>query len=300
MTTTRLVLIGVAIALATMGGAPVANGVEQAPLTVQLWPDKAPGKSTDLDETDSPDRQNNVQRITNVGRPSLALFKAKSVNGPAPAVVVCPGGAYSILAYNLEGTEVARWLNSIGVTAVVLKYRVPDNRAGALQDVQRAMRLVRHHASAWNIDPKRVGVLGFSAGGHLAARASTAFAASSYTAVDQADQLDCRPDFTILVYAAYLSHDDYRIADDVAVTRKTPPAFVVAAQDDVRNVDSSLAYYLAMKKAGVPTELHLFPSGGHGFGLRPPKRVASIWPKLCETWLKEIGMLRGSDGSPEK
>ncbi len=298
MTTTRLAGVRVAMSLAMVVCVSVADGAE-ASLVVRLWPGGVPGKATDLEEKVLPS-SDGIERITNVGKPSLELFKAATTEGLAPAVVVCPGGGYSILACDLEGTEIARWLNSIGITAAVLKYRVPDNRAGALQDVQRAVRLVRGHAGDWNIDPKRVGVLGFSAGGHLAARASTGFATSSYAAVDATDRLDCRPDFTVLIYPAYLSQEDGHIASDITVTRQTPPAFLVQTQDDRKYVGSSIAYYLALKKAGVPAELHLFPNGGHGYGLRPPSRVATTWPRLCEAWLRESGVLPGNGSTTKK
>ncbi|HBO43024.1 MAG TPA: xylanase [Planctomycetaceae bacterium] len=255
--------------------------------TVELWPDRPPGVATDLPENDRPSSED-TRRITDVGRPTMTVYRASESGKPSPAVLVCPGGGYRILAYDKEGTEIAQWLNSIGITAAVLKYRVPDNRDGALQDAQRAMGLLRHRASAWNLDPNRIGVIGFSAGGHLSARLSTAYGERTYSNVDEADAKPCRPDFTLLVYPAYLHKKDrpHELTDEIVVTGKTPPALLVQTQDDRPYVDSSIAYYLALKKAGVPAELHLYASGGHGFGLRPSKFVVSRWPTLAETWLR--------------
>jgi acetyl esterase/lipase len=226
--------------------------------------------------------------LTKVESSSIAVFPAPGGDSPAPAVLVCPGGGYSILAYDLEGTEIAQWLNSIGFTAVVLKYRVPDNRAGALEDAQRTLSLMRHNATAWNIDPEHIGILGFSAGGHLAACTSAATGGRAYIAVDDADQQRCTPDFTVLVYPAYLSDEHFSLPVEVAVSRETPPAFIVQTQDDKHYIDSSLAYYIALKSADVPAELHLFPEGGHGYGLRPSKHGVSGWPALCGAWLARV------------
>lgn len=260
---------------------------------VELWPNGAPGKVAAGPERIEPARADNVQRVTEVSRPTITLYPVAGAKRPTPAVLVCPGGAYRILAMDKEGAEVGAWLNSFGVAAAVLKYRVPDNRNGALQDAQRAMGLLRGGAKTWNLDPGRVGALGFSAGGHLAARLSTNYEKRAYTAVDAADRASCRPDFTVLVYPAYLSKKDRpcEVVDEMAVTAAAPPAFIVQSHDDRAHVDSSIAYYLAMKKAGAPAELHLFPSGGHGYGLRGPKRPAVEWPKLCEAWFREIGVL---------
>ncbi|NLE37367.1 MAG: alpha/beta hydrolase [Pirellulaceae bacterium] len=255
--------------------------------TVELWPDGPPGVATALPENERPSSED-TRRITDVGRPTMTVYRASESPKASPAVLVCPGGGYRILAYDKEGTEIAEWLNSIGITAAVLKYRVPDNRDGALQDAQRAMGLLRHRADAWNLDPNRIGVIGFSAGGHLSARLSTAYRGRTYPKVDDADAESCRPDFALLVYPAYLNKKDrpHKLTDEIVVTGETPPALLVQTQDDRRYVDSSIAYYLALKKAGVPAELHLYASGGHGYGLRPSKFAVSRWPELAETWLR--------------
>lgn len=236
-----------------------------------------PGKATAKPETTLPDMGDNVLRLTNVSTPTLTFYPAKDAGVPAPVVIVCPGGGYQILAYDLEGTEVVEWLNSIGVSAALLKYRVPNNRAGALEDARRAVRMVRAHSKDWNIDPARVGMLGFSAGGHLAASCSNS---------------PDRPNFTILVYPAYLfKKGGIELVDEIKIGSKTPPAFIVQARDDKKYYRSSLAYAVALDAQGVPVELHLFAKGGHGFGLRSEQPVGQ-WPALCEAWMKEQGFLR--------
>ena len=250
---------------------------------MNLWPDRIrqPG------ERELPVNQKNVLRITDVSSPSMTVYPAPGTNPPAPAVMVCPGGGYGVLAINLEGTEVAEWLNSIGFTAVVLKYTVPKNRDGALQDAQRAMGLIRLHSKEWNIDPARLGVMGFSAGGHLSARLSNTFETRSYPPVDEADRRSCRPDFTMLIYPAYLGDETYKLAEEIVVTTNTPPAFIVQTQDDNPHINSSITYYLALKKQNVPAEIHLFSSGGHGYGLRPSEKPVSRWPELGTQWLQK-------------
>jgi len=205
-------------------------------------------------------------------------------------IVVFPGGGYNILAFDLEGTEVCEWLNSINVTCVLLKYRVPDSgpypkSAAALQDAQRAIGMVRTHAADWSIDPHRIGVLGFSAGGHLSAALSTHFEQRVYDPVDSADQQSCRPDFAVLVYPAYLSaaEGSLAIAPEIRVTQETPSAFVVQAEDDHSYIDSSLAYFAALKNAKVPAELHIYAEGGHGYGLRRTDQPVTRWPELVES-----------------
>ena len=256
-----------------------------AATVMPLWPDRT---DTSL-ETVQPDRGDGVLRLTDVVNPSLEVFLVPTTDQPVPAVLVCPGGGYSKLAYNKEGTEIATWLNGLGVSAFVLKYRVPDNRAGALADAQRAMGIIRHHAAEWKVDPSRVGILGFSAGGHLAASVSTRYVDRSYERVDEADDRPCRPDFTVLVYPAYLSADTFTVVPEIPVNGKTPPAFIVQTQDDTHYIDSSIAYYTALKEVGVPSELHLFPVGGHGYGMRPSKDAVSSWPLLVARWLDTMG-----------
>jgi acetyl esterase/lipase len=201
---------------------------------------------------------------------------------------------------DLEGTEVCQWLNSAGVTAVLLKYRVPARKGlerytAALQDAQRALSLARYHASDWHIDPRRIGIMGFSAGGHLSAAASTRFEKRTYEPVDEADQASCRPDFAMLIYPAYLTREHGpELAPDLTVTSNTPPTFIVQAEDDPVHVENSLFYYLALKKAKVPAEMHLFAKGGHGYGLRESGQAVISWPKRAEEWMRGLGVLEAN------
>ena len=244
---------------------------------ILLWNGNMPGKGAEKPEEVSPNKNNHVIRLTNVSEPTLTFYPAKGTTKPNPMVIVCPGGGYNILAYNLEGTEVAEWLNSIGVSAAILKYRVPNNREGALEDARRALRLAREHSTDWNIDPKRVGMLGFSAGGHLAATCSNS---------------EDRPDFTVLVYPAYLSKPrGIALVEEIKIDANTPPAFLVQTQDDKNYYRSTLAYGAALDMQGIRVELHLFAKGGHGYGLRPSQHPVSQWPKLCEAWMRESGFL---------
>jgi len=246
--------------------------------------------------------------ISNVSRPTLTVYSPTGHNTGA-AVVVFPGGGYSILAIDLEGTEVCDWLTAKGITCVLLKYRVPDSGPAyhddchcnihpvaptALQDAQRTVGLVRLHATEWHIDPHKIGVLGFSAGGHMVANISTHFAHRAYPPVDSADQLSCRPDFAVAIYPGHMTEHttrEFQLNPLVPVTSNTPPTFLAQAEDDnVDGVNQSLVYYIALKKAKVPVEMHLYAQGGHAFGLRHTKFPVSDWPQLVETWLHTIGM----------
>lgn len=246
---------------------------------LSLWPGRTPAEARKM-----PGIPESVLRITDVTDPKLYLYPAE-VEETHPAVMVCPGGGYNLLAMDLEGTEVATWLNSIGFTAVILEYTVPQDRDASLSDAQRAMGLIRQHSAEWGIDPEKLGVLGFSAGGHLSARLSTTWSERTYDAVDEADTLSCRPDFTVLIYPAYLGDENYQLTKEVVVNDRTPPAFTVQAQDDLPYVNSSIAYALALKAVGVPVEQHLYSAGGHGYGLRSSGHAVSSWPILCAGWL---------------
>jgi acetyl esterase/lipase len=272
-----------------------------------LWPNGAPGETGDIGvehDTTKPDDGlvggKPVIRLGNVSTPTLTLFQPAPENETGAAVVVCPGGGYTILAMDLEGTEVCQWLNSAGVTAVLLKYRVPARKGlerytAALQDAQRALSLARYHASDWHIDPRRIGIMGFSAGGHLSAAASTRFEKRTYEPVDEADQASCRPDFAMLIYPAYLTREHGpELAPDLTVTSNTPPTFIVQAEDDPVHVENSLFYYLALKKAKVPAEMHLFAKGGHGYGLRESGQAVISWPKRAEEWMRGLGVLEAN------
>jgi len=273
-------------------------------LTLDLWPHGAPGAPlSPLPEADTTTAKENLiagkplVRLGNVSKPTLTLYTPSGKNTGA-AVVVFPGGAYRILAIDLEGTEVCDWLNSAGITCVLLKYRVPDTgpypkSAAALQDAQRALGMVRSHAAEWHIDPKRIGVLGFSAGAHLAAALSTHFDKRLYDAVDPADNLSCRPDFAVIVYPGYLAIAEQNFAAnaDINPTDQTPPSFIVQAEDDPVHVENSTVYFLALKNARVPAELHIYAQGGHGYGLRRTQLPVTSWPQLVETWLHTIQIL---------
>jgi acetyl esterase/lipase len=212
--------------------------------------------------------------------------------------VVFPGGGYHILAIDLEGTEVCDWLNASGLACVLLKYRVPDSgpypkSPAALQDAQRAVGLVRQHADEWGVDPKRVGVLGFSAGGHLAAALSTHFDRRLYDPVDAADDLSCRPDFAVVIYPGYLALQDQNMATnpEIKPTAETPPTIIVQAEDDPVHVENATNYFLQLKNAKVPAELHIYAEGGHGYGLRRTSQPVTAWPLLVEKWLHTIQVM---------
>ena len=259
-----------------------------ANVIVEVWPEgRMPGSGAAQPEGERP-ANDNVRRITNVSRPALTIFPAPRKGPASPAMIVCPGGGFSYVSYNKEGTDIAVWLNSVGISAVVLKYRVPDNREGALQDLQRAIRLARAHAAEWNIDPKRLGVIGFSAGGNLAAKASTLFDQRTYTPIDSIDGQSARPDFALLVYPAYLEKDG-QIAPDLNLKAKIPPTLIIVAEDDKTYVNSSKIYHAGLDAAKVKNEFLLYPTGGHGFGLRSEKD-ARVWPQAALDWLHRIGI----------
>jgi acetyl esterase/lipase len=275
--------------------------------TLQLWPSGAPGVKTatgpEHDTTTEQDQRiagRPLMRLGDVSDPTITYYPAPAVTNSHAAVVVFPGGAYRILAIDLEGTEVCAWLNSINVNCVLLKYRVPDTgpypkSPEALQDAQRAVGMVREHAADWKIDADKVGVLGFSAGGHLAAALSTHFDQRLYPPVDTADKLSCRPDFAIVIYPGYLSiaERDFEFNPDIPVASSTPPTFLVQAEDDPVHVENAVQYFMALKHAGVPAELHVFAKGGHGYGLRPTDLPVTHWPNAATVWLHTIGILPG-------
>lgn len=294
MKTTLCILFALTISLGT-SSARAAAAPEKP---IRLWPGAAPGDKGDIgketNKTKTPD--DNIIRITNVTKPTITLFRAPADKDTGAAVIVCPGGGYNVLAWNHEGTTICEWLNSNGVNAVLLKYRVPrradlEKHVAPLQDAQRAMGIVRHHAKDWKIDPARIGIIGFSAGGHLSAALCTNFEKRTYPRVDEADDENCRPDFAMLIYPFYLTPDDdtTKLSPEIRVSEKTPPAFIVMTQDD--RVHYAYTYALALKKAKVPAELHVYATGGHGYGMRPGAGAVSAWPKLAAEWLKTNGWL---------
>ncbi len=257
---------------------------------VDVWPEgKMPGKGAN--EAEARVKKNDgFHRITNVSRPTLTFFPSPAKDGkPAPVMIVCPGGGYSYVVVDKEGSEIAAWLNKNGISALVLKYRTPNNREGALQDVQRALSLTRAHAAEWSVDPKRVGVIGFSAGGNVAAKASTQFEARSYPALDAVDQQSCRPDFAVLVYPAYLSDKAGHVSPDLNLKDAIPPTLIIHNEDDKTFVAGSKIYHAALNEAKIAHEFKLYPTGGHGYGLRCTGE-AKAWPDDALKWLRTIGM----------
>jgi acetyl esterase/lipase len=274
-------------------------------LTLPLWPGTPPDAKTNLPPEVNVNTDGTKQmagrpyiRLTNVSTPTLTVYKPTAKNSGA-AIMVFPGGGYQILSVDLEGTEVCDWLNQIGVTCVLVKYRVPDSgpypkSAADLQDAQRAMGIVREHAAEWGIDPHRIGVMGFSAGAHLSAALSTHYDQRIYDAVDDADKLSCKPDFAVVMYPGYLALADQNFAPNPEVhpTADTPPTFILQAEDDyTAHVENAVVYFMELKSVKVPAELHIYAQGGHGFGLRPRDLPIMGWPKLVETWLHAIEML---------
>lgn len=253
---------------------------------IKLWKDHVPGETEakhPARETD--DHSGDVIRLTDVTDPQMTVFKPQESNGAA--VLICPGGGYSILAINHEGYEVATWLNELGFTAFVLEYRVPDKEKGALQDAQRAMRLIRQNAGLWNLDSTKIGVLGFSAGGSLSARLSTQYDSDLYPLTDEADKLIARPDFAVLIYPAYLDKGpQHSLTPELKIDSTTPPMFIFQTADDPYG-NSSLVMAQSLREQQIPVELHLYPKGGHGYGLRENNPAGKVWPELAKKWLDE-------------
>jgi acetyl esterase/lipase len=312
---TKPLILAVCVVLACSGARAQSPAWQPSPghTQVPIWPggvpDAQPVPGPEYAETS---REliggKTVVGVYNVSRPTMTVYSPTGKN-TGVAVVVFPGGGFEELAIDLEGTEVCDWLTPLGITCILLKYRVPSlpydwhckcrpdgfvKSSLALEDAQRTMGLVRSHAAELQIDPHKIGVLGFSAGGYLVAEISTSFKRRLYAPVDAADKESCRPDFAVPVYPGHLwvGRDAYRLNPNVPVTRRTPPTFLVQAEDDhVDGVNQSVAYYIALKNAGVPVELHLYAQGGHAFGLRSTKLPITRWPQLVETWLNTIGMI---------
>lgn len=277
------------------------------PTTIPLWPAAVPGETATLPPegdrtkpTDALIAGRPIIKLANVSRPTITIYSPEPAKNTGAAVVVCPGGGYNILAFDLEGTEVCEWLNSIGVTAVLLKYRVPrradlPRHTPPLQDAQRAFSLVRQRAKELGVDPQRVGVLGFSAGGHLAAVLGNHSDERTYPAIDAADQLSCRPNFCVLIYPAYLTvaEQNDAVAPELPVTTAlTPPTFIAMTEDDSVRVETGLFYYLALKQQKISAELHVYPRGGHGYGLRRTANDVTTWPDRAADWMRTSGFLK--------
>lgn len=283
------------------------NGWEPSPghTQIPIWP----GTPPDADAqhlpgpeytTNKPTSEGPLTWVCNVTRPTMTVYSPTGTN-TGVAMVVFPGGGFNALAMDLEGTEICGWLNSRGITAILLKYRIPLKKHGpygesplALEDAQRTLGLARFHAADWGIDPHKIGVIGFSAGGYMVAATSNHFDKRSYPPVDAADKESCRPDFAIACYPGHLwdYDNDFNLNPNVPVTTNTPPTFLLQAENDhVDGVNQALTYYIGLKNAGVPVEMHLYAQGGHGFGLRAKNLPIGVWPQLVETWLKTIGMV---------
>lgn len=294
--TRRLVTIGLLLASvcrSTIAAEPVK--------VIDIWQGMPPGESADIGpEVIQPakaDENPPTIRITNISKPTLSVYLPPNEKRNGTSVIICPGGGFNILAWNKEGTEVAEWFNSIGVTAFALKYRCPTgnrspNWLAPAQDAQRAVSLVRSRASEFNIDPSRVGLLGFSAGGMAAGAATIKHATRLYDGSDDVDKTSCRPDFAVLVYPAYFVDKEGQLKPEFVIDKATPPMFFAHAFNDGVTCESSVRLFLELKKSGVPSELHVYSTGGHGFGLRPSADAVSTWPKRCEEWLASRGLLK--------
>jgi acetyl esterase/lipase len=284
------------------------DGHEQIP----IWPGTPPGLKPlpgpeSAKTSDKLIGGKTVVSIRNVSTPTMTLYRPPAGKENGAAIVVFPGGGFEILAMDLEGTDVCDWITQRGVACVLLKYRVPGepyrwkcdcrphNTAlsmPSLQDAQRTIRLVRVHAKEWHIDPHKIGVIGFSAGGYLVAEVSTNFNRKTYIPVDDADKESSRPDFAMPIYPGHLAMPNHTLNPNIAVTPETPPTFIVQAEDDdVDPVEDSLVYYTALKNTKVPTEIHLYAKGRHAFGLRPTAVPITHWPVLAEAWLVNLGMI---------
>lgn len=295
--------IGTGLSLVCLVFCCAAKVAAADPLVIDLWPTNPPGETKQLppeaDQTKPNDRLIAGQRIIKLGNvsiPQIAVHRPEKEVATGTAVVICPGGGHHILAYDLEGTEVADWLNSLGVTAIVLKYRVPfrdpDKRwLAAVQDAQRAMSFVRHNAGAWGLDPESIGMCGFSAGGQTAALTSL-LGERQYDPVDAVDKQPYKPDFTLLVYPGGLTTGNpKKLREEVVVKKNAPPMYFVHAFDDHVPVQNSLLLAAALKDVGGSAELHIFATGGHGYGLRPTNQAVTRWPQRAGQWLKERGLL---------
>jgi acetyl esterase/lipase len=264
------------------------------PLVIQLWPGTAPGEP-------GPGGEDKMEKggVVNVTRPTIAVYRPAKDKDTGAAIVVAPGGGYRMLAITHEGTDVASWLTSIGVTAVLLRYRVPRRPDDAddklpLEDCQRAISIVRSKAGDWGIDPARIGLLGFSAGGHLTANAATNSDKRAYEAIDDADKASCRPDFAVLVYPGGILDKDNKeqLKAQIRVSKETPPCFLIVAGDDAGSAPGTVRMYLALRAAGVPAELHVYAAGGHGFGMRRNDKPSAGWPQRCEDWMRSRDLFK--------
>jgi acetyl esterase/lipase len=297
-----------------LGGLVTNPSFAAEPLVVDVWPGKTPGdvgiKGQETSRIHQSPLVGPTRLITNVTRPTLTIYSPARDKNTGTAILICPGGGYWDLYWELEGEEVAAWLNAQGMTGIILKYRCPrrlgDVRGepplGPQLDAQRAVSLVRSRAAEWGIDPKRIGMVGFSAGGHLALATATGFAKRTYEPIDAIDTVSCRPDFAILCYPGYLkAKDKDEIWPGLRIPADTPPILLVHASDDKEsyggsNAENSAIMYLALKRAGIPAELHIYATGDHDFGVRQNEKLPSSWTQLCVNWLHSQGLLKPGAG----
>ena len=303
LTSVLALVIGVCVACPAMG---VEN-----PQIVQIWPGTPPQETGTIGEEMSRmspkldhkhvEVTEQTRLITNVTKSTLTIYRPAKDKDTGTAILICPGGGYWDLYWQLEGEEVATWLNSIGVTGIILKYRVPrrpDEIKGEpawrpLQDAQRAVSLVRSRAGEWGIRPQQIGMVGFSAGGHLAIATATSFERRTYESVDDVDKISCRPDFAIGVYSGYLkAKDKDELAPSLRIPAGTPPIFLAhGGADIISPPEHSVLMYLAVRKAGIPAELHVYATAAHDFGVRPSEHPCSTWTTACAAWLRHQGLL---------
>lgn len=303
-----------AIASCLIGLLGAWSAAAAEPQVIDLWPGKVPGdvgiagaeKLFELQVKGKPHQVGGkpTKWLTNVTKPTLTVYRPAKDKDTGAALLICPGGGYHNLGWDVEGEEVAAWLNSIGVTGIILKYRCPRRAGdikgepplGPLLDAQRAVSLVRSKAGDWGIDPKKIGMVGFSAGGHLVGATATNFEKRAYEPVDDIDKVSCRPDFAAMLYSGYFKVKD-ELSPTIRVAAGTPPLFLVHATDDpISDVEHSVTMYLAMKRAGVPAEMHIYATGGHGFGVRNVGHPCATWTDRCVDWLRSLGVLKATAG----
>jgi acetyl esterase/lipase len=297
--------------IACLGMHSGAAGAD-SPQVVEVWPGKVPDENGDIgaeyvrmspmSERKQVEVTEPTRLVTNVTQPTLTIYRPAKEKEAGTAMLICPGGGYWNLYWQLEGEEVAAWANSIGVTGIILKYRVPrrpDEIKGEparrpLQDAQRAVSLVRSRSKEWGIDPKKIGMIGFSAGGHLAIATATNFEQRTYEPIDDVDKVSCRPDFAIPVYSGYLkAKDKDELAPGLRIPAGTPPVFLAHGSDDIVSPpEHSVVMYLALKRAGIPTELHIYANTAHDFGVRNSDRPYATWTASCAHWLRNQGLLQ--------
>jgi acetyl esterase/lipase len=256
---------------------------------IRLWPAQAGINLDEPKETVHVGAKQKKIRITDITNPSMLYFPAKNASDKAPAFLLCPGGAYKVLVVS-KMTAIAQWLNEQGIHAFVLKYRAPKQKVNAFQDAQRAMRIIKSKASEYGIDLQRIGVMGSSAGGHLSARLSTAFDKPAYEPMDDIDNYDCKPFFTVLLYPAYMNKGA-SLSPDFKVNQDLAPTLIISARDDKKFFQGSEVYEKALEKVGASIRVHYFDKGGHGFDLHPKEHPLSTWPELCKAWFEDIGFL---------